>query len=188
MRVHSRPPQRIQPGGRRELRRTPRLRIFLWEAGFCAHSRDFHQKRPCFVFRKGRDSCLVSREKLLAGLGVVLPAGGPVGLAFVCATDEASRDMRNSSSLLMLCRSGRKKKTEGLQYQHDVIRNSCFVKNRLAGLGVDVVGAAVRAVDAGRRPEGIRAPRRLASARSFTAPCFDPGSANSLPGRSATEA
>ena len=35
----------------------------------------------------------------------------------VCATDQASRDMRNSSALLMLCRPIWKKKTEGLQYQ-----------------------------------------------------------------------
>ena len=71
---------------------------------------------------KGHDSCLVFREKLSDGLAAALPdnAGGPVNLAlvaFVCAMDLASRDMGIVSSVLMLSRPGRKKKTEGLQYQ-----------------------------------------------------------------------
>ena len=60
-----------------------------------------------------RVSCLVSREKPLAGLGVALAgnAGRPVNISFVCATDQASLDMRNSSSLPMPGRPGGEKKT-----------------------------------------------------------------------------
>ena len=60
----------------------------------------------CLVFRKKaviRVSCLVSRENPLVAAGVALPgnASVPVDISFVCATDQASLDMRNRSSLLM---------------------------------------------------------------------------------------
>ena len=77
-----------------------------------------------------RVSCLVKNR--WPRLAVALPrnAGGTVNLAFVCATEQASLDMRNGSTLLMLCRPGQKKKTEGLQYQqvpYEPREKPCFV-------------------------------------------------------------
>ena len=75
--------------------------------------------------------------------------------------------LNNGVSTFNLIRPPTEKKTEGLQYQQApnvprkklcfVSRVSCLLKRRLAGLGVALVGVAVRAVDAGKHPEGTRA-------------------------------
>ena len=66
------------------------------------------------MFRKKaviRVSCLVSRENPLVAAWVALPgnASVTVDISFVCATDQASLDMRNRSSLLMPSRPWRGK-------------------------------------------------------------------------------